>query len=519
LLLAIAFLFALASPVRSDVVLTKDGRTLEGKIVEEGADALVIETPFGRVPLSRGEVRSIERGPSPWEVYEARRANAAGAQDHFDLAQWCAEKGLTKERRSSLEEAVRLDPDHAQARAALGFVSFEGRWVQRRERDRILADREEKAAREKGLVKHEGRWVTPEEKEAREKGLVFRDGRWMTEEAAARERGLDLYEGSWIPQGEASARRRVDACERATGATLRAVVTEHFLVAGPYEEEFLGKIARDAEGAHGAFDRLFGEGAADAALAGRRAELYLLEDVGEYAKAVDHFSTGNPTVTPRWAELAKAAWGFVLYDPLPISVAVRLARKREDLHGHTLHHVGHVFANLRGYEGRLLPPWYDEGFAALVEQRATGGNAVFCRASGTSPGEYARKGDLAAGSGVDRARLLAGAWRDELARAAGRGELSPLTTVIRRQVSELTLVEVLESMAVIETLEADGPPALSRFHAALRSGMPPAPVRVPPGTACLGLHDAAFREGCGLTVEGVDRRVREGLERGGARAK
>jgi len=510
---------ALAAAASADVVLTTDGRRLEGKIVEESADVVVVETPLGRIPVERREIRAIERGPSPWEVYAERRSKASSAEQHFSLAQWCAEKGLTKERRESLLEAVRLEPDHAQARAALGHVSFEGKWMPRRERDRLLEEREETSARRNGLVRHEGRWVTPEEKAAREKGLVLLDGQWMTEEQAARAQGLVPYEGRWMPAAEARARSRVEACARAAGVTLRPVLTEHFVVAGPYEEEFLRKIGDDSEKVHGAFDRIFGPGAADAALAGRRAELFLFDLAPEYGGAVDHLSAGNPTVNARWAELVKSAWGFVLYDPDPISVAVRLGRDRGDLHGHSLHHVGHILVNLRTYEGRLLPPWYDEGFAALVEQQATGGNTVFCRASGTDPAEYGRRKGAAEGSGVDRKSLLEGHWRKELAAAAARGGLTPLATVVRRQVSELTLVEVLEAMAVIEDLAGAGPAAISRFHATIREGMPPAPVRVPPGTACRELHDAAFGAGCGLTVDGVDRRLRETIARGEARAR
>jgi hypothetical protein len=44
----------------------------------------------------------------------------------------------------------------------------------------------------KGLVEHEGRWVTKEEKANLEKGLVFRDGQWVDPQAAARLRELSV---------------------------------------------------------------------------------------------------------------------------------------------------------------------------------------------------------------------------------------------------------------------------------------------------------------------------------------
>ena len=51
--------------------------------------------------------------------------------------------------------------------------------------------------------------------------------------------------------------------------------------------------------------------------------------------------------------------------------------------GHTF---AHAFEAVAGYDGRLLPPWYDEAFAAVMENRLHQLNAVFCRAQAVTGG-------------------------------------------------------------------------------------------------------------------------------------
>ena len=502
----VLLLLALPLSARADVVVTRDGRCLEGKVVEESAQGLVVETPFGRINLARAEVVSIERGPSPRERYEARRASAKGAEDRYRLGLFCREKGLSKEARQEFEEAVRLDPTHEGANRALGRVLFEGKWVTPPERDRLAALREEEAFRARGLVRHEGRWVTPEEREALQRGLVLFGGKWIPEEEAMRAKGFAQRGGRWVPAAQAAALEHFEAAAQATGETLRPFLAEHFAVGGPYEEDFHRGIAEGAERVFAFFDRVFGEGAAAEALQGRKAEIYLFDGRAAYEKAVPHFAAATNTVSPAWVDYTRGAFGFVLYDPAPLSVAARFARSQGTLYGHSLHHVGHILLNLRAYTGTLLPPWYDEGFACLAEYAATQKNSIFCRAPAMAGGGYYRPRFGPKEVEVDVNRLAAGMWREEFARAAAAGVLSPLETVLRREVSELSLTDVVESMAAVELFANRG--ALGKLHAGFRGGMPAAPTRVLPPRESNALHDAVFGAAAGLDVGGVERAIR-----------
>ena len=50
------------------------------------------------------------------------------ADAHFQLGQWCSTNGLASKATASFNEAIRIDSDHAAARAALGFTRYGSRW-------------------------------------------------------------------------------------------------------------------------------------------------------------------------------------------------------------------------------------------------------------------------------------------------------------------------------------------------------------------------------------------------------
>lgn len=68
--------------------------------------------------------------PNVWKQYLERRAAVReSAQEHFELSAWCAGHQLQPQRRAHLTRVLQLEPDHAAARAQLGFVHVDDRWV------------------------------------------------------------------------------------------------------------------------------------------------------------------------------------------------------------------------------------------------------------------------------------------------------------------------------------------------------------------------------------------------------
>ncbi len=95
-------------------------------------------------------------GAAPIEPgYRERSAAATTAEARYALGLWCRDQGLLAESRAEFQEAVRIEPAHAAARAELGESKVDGRWVA-----------SEEAMKAKGLVRHDGRWMLPEERAA-----------------------------------------------------------------------------------------------------------------------------------------------------------------------------------------------------------------------------------------------------------------------------------------------------------------------------------------------------------------
>ncbi len=104
-----------------------------------------------RVALPESRVRRIVTGDTLAEY--RRRAQIAGndAELNYMLARWCSANHLSGQNRYHLQRAVELDPEHAYARAALGYVKDQNQWVKHSE-----------LQRSRGMVQVKGKWQLPE---------------------------------------------------------------------------------------------------------------------------------------------------------------------------------------------------------------------------------------------------------------------------------------------------------------------------------------------------------------------
>ena len=151
--------------VHADVLELSHGGRVEGEIVNLDRaedEPYVIRTQFGLITVSHDDVARV-RVPSE----EQKKYNfwldkmPATADGNWKMAEWCQQNGLSDERELHLREVIRLDPEHGDARQALGYVRRDGEWVTRND---IMQQR--------GFIRHRGRWRLPQEielDEAREK--------------------------------------------------------------------------------------------------------------------------------------------------------------------------------------------------------------------------------------------------------------------------------------------------------------------------------------------------------------
>jgi hypothetical protein len=147
---ALLFVLAIAASAAADVLHLKDGRTLEGTVVEEDSRYTVADRDR-KVAVAKSEVADLERKAGFMEEYAERLAKlpADDAEAIFEFGRWLEENGWASRAKLAYEEVIELDPDHRGARRALGFKLYEGAWLSY-----------EEIQRSKDLVEFEGRWYT-----------------------------------------------------------------------------------------------------------------------------------------------------------------------------------------------------------------------------------------------------------------------------------------------------------------------------------------------------------------------
>lgn len=148
---------ALTSGARADIVTLNDGRVLEGSVTVSGT-SVVVRQRLGEVRVRMEQVLRIVETVDPWDDLERlRKELAAGtADERYRFAVFCRDNDFQDEARRAFLDVLRVDTDHPGARAALGFVRHDGRWITGEDRNRAL-----------GLVEHEGEWLTPDERARR----------------------------------------------------------------------------------------------------------------------------------------------------------------------------------------------------------------------------------------------------------------------------------------------------------------------------------------------------------------
>jgi hypothetical protein len=147
---------AATAPARADVIELATGGQLEGKVVqstEEDKSNFTIDLAVGgQLTIPRSQVARINTSSEADAEYQKLARTAPDtAEAHWKLAEWCRQHKLQADYQRHLERILELDPNHKEARAALGFREKDGQWLSR---DDVMASR--------GLVLYEGRYVTPQ---------------------------------------------------------------------------------------------------------------------------------------------------------------------------------------------------------------------------------------------------------------------------------------------------------------------------------------------------------------------
>ncbi len=182
---------------RGDRLLLRNGGTVEGTLLREpdaqGNKDYIVRTDEGiLVKLSRSAVRKVEQPDAAQREYQQRLQTLPDTADgHWQMAQWCQDHQLQSARTLHLQQVLRHDPDHEQARRALGYNKIDGRWV--------MADQ---WMRQQGYQRYRGAWRT-----AQQIAIMERQREWELGEKQWR-RQLKTWR-SWL-----GGRRHAEALER-----------------------------------------------------------------------------------------------------------------------------------------------------------------------------------------------------------------------------------------------------------------------------------------------------------------
>ncbi|MBM4015412.1 MAG: hypothetical protein FJ293_10680 [Planctomycetes bacterium] len=470
---------------RADVVHLKDGGRLEGKVVAEEKGSVTLETPLGRMAIERSRIAKIEKGLLPREELEQREKalpKDAGAAQWFELAEFAAAKGLKREHERLLDAVLQRDPEHAGANLARGRVRHDGRWMKPAERDAAVKAAQDAAMRAQGLVDHEGRWVTPEEKEHLLRGDVLVGGRWLSADDARRAQGFERLGDDWVHASELIGRRRAAAFAQESGLALHYAAGEHVLCASSFGQPHAETLRDAGEKGYAIAAKALRETPADLAWIGGAKVLALVVDSrDEFGRFTRCFARDERKVDSRWAEGVAKVDGFYWFDPNGTSATFRGARHLDDTVAHTVHHLGHVFLNRHGFNWKFLPTWLDEGFAAWLEHRVLGRNAISCIAGRRYGSSGTRKDDL----------VMRPSWFDDAVKAVREGKDPLFPPILKRDLSTIEPEEVAKAMVVIDWMIDARPDGFLKLLAALRDHWPKGVVSpMAPETA--RAHEQAF---------------------------
>lgn len=434
----------------ADVLVTTDGRTLEGKVVEQDDTKVVIETTFqGRHEVPRAQVKSLDTRTLPLREQLAFRREQAGndVAKLWSLHDWCRGAGFKDELKPLLEQIVRQKPDDAKARKALGHVKVDGRWMSPEEKQVLEEAQHAAAMRAKGLVPHEGRWVTPQEKEALEKGLVKDGEEWITPEEQHRRRGERLVDGAWVRVGEAEAKAYAADASNGARVTLVPRWGPRFDVLAEVDGPVAEQASLALEKAFGALRRALSPAPEDLPDdVANRVRVVLFKKAPAYAKFAEWYAARNEIEqrAPGWGRSVQRQPAFWWVDPEPTVALYQFPNTEKMLLSGAVHGAGLVLLTQYRMNYRFPTPWLREGFAYFLEMESLGYSLTFTlgRGGGTNQG-----GSDTAPPWADSAR-----WKEALKAAVAGGQDPPLKRMSGMQPEQMGYPELVKAWSVVDYL-------------------------------------------------------------------
>jgi hypothetical protein len=158
----------IAGSAHADRVHLVDGAVIDGDARREGGKVVIL-LDAGEITLDADAVKRIDEGPSVLDRLQALEAveKQRGVTGWLVLADFCRDEGLRARELAWLEKVIEREPQHAEARARLGYVKDGERWIKAEEQARarkLVEDQAQLAehARQKAALELEAQRVALE---------------------------------------------------------------------------------------------------------------------------------------------------------------------------------------------------------------------------------------------------------------------------------------------------------------------------------------------------------------------
>lgn len=120
---ALALLLTLGAAARADTIRTKDGQRLEGEVVEETLDEVVLRTRYGVLVVPRAAIEAIEGAAQPAaRAPEPPPLDLARARVLHLKARRLAQRGSVDEALAAYAELLDVDPEDPLAHVEVGAL-------------------------------------------------------------------------------------------------------------------------------------------------------------------------------------------------------------------------------------------------------------------------------------------------------------------------------------------------------------------------------------------------------------
>lgn len=151
----LALCLCFAPRLAADEIELSSGTVVEGK-TEDLGDAVRVTRSGSSVVYPKSMIVRITPKKTAEELYleQTKALKGDDVPGRLKLAKWCLDRKMSKEAVEEYRRILQASPDHEEARLGAGYRRLGDAWVT--EDDYFAA---------KGLVRHKGRWVTPEERD------------------------------------------------------------------------------------------------------------------------------------------------------------------------------------------------------------------------------------------------------------------------------------------------------------------------------------------------------------------